>query len=308
MTGAGSGSSSSVAVAGAGISARTCCTASWGSGTFSCRTPGDGTEIAGRNRFSNHPRTSALVLWVAAATSSSTLSGFRCGASRQTSDRLSRPCARSAKSRRCFRATRAAWIRLYAASSERCSLAQAVGVGGLEAQAFVQPLGVDLGEVGYEFCGRSSIGRGKHIGPADDLRRGQMPQVIAIHGKEPPRGRLVSRLRPCSAGVASRPDPRRTRLRLGGPRRCAAGRGTSPEGTRAPRSDAARPSTRERELHGACRIHGGCLGVGTNGVASKWGRQRESRSVRLVDECHQPETRGLAVRQVDVTPKPSSRS
>src|SRR5688572_24386002 len=49
----------------------------------------------------------------------------------------------------------------------------------------------------------------------------------------------------CSAGVASRPDPRRTRRRLGGPRRCAAGRGTSPEGTRAPRSNVARPTSQE---------------------------------------------------------------
>src|SRR5688500_9337464 len=57
----------------------------------------------------------------------------------------------------------------------------------------------------------------------------------------------------------------------------SAGRGGAQRGAEqvpkgpAPRGATPRglPPTRE-ELHGACRAHGGWLGVGTNGVAPKW--------------------------------------
>src|SRR5688572_23612014 len=74
----------------------------------------------------------------------------------------------------------------------------------------------------------------------------------------------------------------------------------------APRGATPRGLARTRGCMGGAVPMCGCLDDGTNGVASKCDQHTSREGVRLVDECHQPETRRLAVQQVDVSPDEST--
>ena len=79
-----------------------------------------GTSGRGQ-RCASSSSISARVLWAAAASSSSAVSSVRCGASVTTALKCSRPSATAEKMAGNRRAARAAWMRLRAASSEKCS-------------------------------------------------------------------------------------------------------------------------------------------------------------------------------------------